>query len=153
MSSASPGWAETSVRWLRTNRPEFVIGSTAKPFDQLLDLALWRMKFIRREKMDQEGWGKEIWRSRLTEMSRSWVEANHRSMVRFLDEGGYHAPETEKVVIDHGGIIETLELEMDELDEVVEQKVSPPSQLSPDHELREIIEAEQLKADPRQGVW
>lgn len=171
-ASTEPGWAETSVRWLRTNHPEYVPSVSKRPAATLLVRALKLMKYNRHA---MATFSQEAWDNYLTSSVTDWRSGSHARMVEFLKEGRHEAAvektkretavreksmtkaasEAVKVMVP-GGVAEEFDIEMDDLDEIEEALVkdhAPRSQLSPKHELDEIVASAALISDPRYGVW
>lgn len=155
-SDSFTDYSDTSVRWLRTNYHVYAAATSIKSFPVLLETALWKMKFAY-EYVANGSWDKERWRKHLKELSKMWNRKLHLEMVAFLAAGGYkeeRAP-TEKVVVSSPDGREVSIILMDEMDEGAEEVLNlmPPSQLSPKHELEEIVADAALAADQRYGAW
>ena len=156
--SASPGYAETSVRWLRSHYAIFVPTTSTRSFHAVLADALIRMKFRHEDMVKRRHFPDSKWRSSLKQLAAEWGKTHHDQMVMFLHAVGLPPKkgDAEKVMIpvtDAAGKVidhETLELELDELEAATP---GPKSQLSPDHELDEVVADAAKKADMRFGVW
>jgi hypothetical protein len=153
-ASSSPAWAETSVRWLLSHHTHYVGVSAGKPFTERLHKALLRMSWMEWELVHELGMSKKEHSRHIMESIGSWDEVSHKEMVKFIETGGYEAKSKGAVTVEvhaKDGSISHEKLEI-ELDAIVEG-LRPASQLSPDHELDEILASESLKTDPRYGAW
>lgn len=135
--------------------------ASSKSFPEQLELALWRMNYLRQLRVDEGSWTKTDWRASLKEEAINWNQTDHVAMVAFLKAGGYAPAVVPKDAILVDPITgESIELEMPveaidavDFDGLEAALPPPPSQLSPDHELEEIVQAAALSADPRLGSW
>lgn len=106
------------------------------------------------------------WKSSVGQLASEWTEHNHTKLLKYLETGGYKpsskevkAPvHPERFLIPTSSGIEEIEMELDESDiEEVEIAASvmsgKKSQLSPKHEMQEILDAAEKQADPRYGAW
>ena len=169
MASSSPMWAETSVRWLRTNHIEYVAASSKLPFPQQLAAALRRMAWRQFELVTTDGLSMREYANEITAASGGWREDDHKGMVDFIARGGYaalvataelDAGTVDVAVIDDSGEIvgrEAMGIVMDEINETdleqLEQEMAPHSQPAPEHELQDFLEQTSLKEDDRFGAW
>lgn len=154
MSSVAPAWAETSVRWLRSHHPELTPASSSKTFVELLGRALVKMKYFYKEMAEARKFTYAKWQSSVMQMPEGWTKANHEKMVKFLEAGGYIESVTVATVGPDGSIThEEVAIEMDELEDMIDHLPAPKAQLSPEHELEEVVAAAVLESDPRHGVW
>ena len=159
-TKTAPVWAETSVRWLRTHRPEWVPAASRKTFVAQLSDALVGMSYFRDEMMDKRKFSLKKWKETLLQQVEEWTKPRHEGMVKFIQEGGYMALKAldEKVKIavtdefDTKGDTE-LDIEMVELEDAIEAPPAKRSQISPKHELEEILANASMQADPRYGAW
>jgi hypothetical protein len=170
-TSADPGWAETTVRWLRTNHPSYVPHLSKRPANEVLLRALKTMRWHRHE---MATFAEAKWTQHLTSESEDWTMRKHADLVKFLEEGGYSAlvEKAKEKAMKRAGVTaatkevltvtdpatgKTEEIAMD-FEEEIEEKLAqedhaPRSQLSPKHELDEIVASAALASDPRFGVW
>ena len=142
-------YSDTSVRWLREKFPIYVAGASHRSFPDQLSDALWKMKFDYVHVVEGTC-TKETWRAMLRTMSLEWTRKGHLEMVAFLEAGGYketHSP-SETVMVSGPDGDEFIDILMEEVD-----MLRPPSQMSPQHELEEIVADAALAADPRLGAW
>lgn len=175
--STDPSWAETSVLWLRSYYPHFAgfrLGATAL---QELDLALARMNYLEAE-IETKGVSRpgavaaEAKRQR-AELIKSWGEAEHQEMVKFLREGGYEnrrrvlsgeAPLPEPLALedDDGKVIaDGLEVRENGRDEPARREKESAEQQALERAERERAELEAAVAaelefdgkDPEAGSW
>lgn len=151
-------WAETSVRWLMDKRPELAGGRAKSPWLDRLHNSLVRMGWKEVGYVGRDGHTREEYGELMQSLSMVWSKEYHDQMVAFLAAGGYAAEDrawrtasskAETVAVADG---ESIALEMDEMDEI-EDSLRPRSQLSPDHELAEIVAEASAMADPRYKVW
>lgn len=156
MVGASPGWADTTVRWLRTNHPEYVVHSSRKSFKDQLAGALVKMCLSLKP---GDSATSKVYIGRMKDLAGKWEEADFISMKEFLASGGYSgmiatlaaATDKFKVVVGTKAdscIVDEFGIEFEE----IEQQVSPKSQVSPYHELEEIVNSAVLAQDPRYGA-
>lgn len=160
MTSMAPDWAETTVRWLRTNYPTHVTVSSSLTFSVQMGRALKRMNYLRRELIDDRGFSESKLASSLDQYANEWSEARHKKLVSWLKKGGYSPPvggleKLSVAVTDASGKVvgvETLGLDGDDIDSLVDA-LPPKAQMSPSHELEEILAEVELTTDSRFGVW
>lgn len=163
-ATVDPGWAETSVRWLRANYISYVPAVSKLPADVVLLKALKKMLWRR---VQMASFGTDRWIEYISNESLRWSWKNHTDMVKFLQEGGHGAAEARakeklskraearalKAKADPETETDTTALDFDELENSLAKDNEPRSQLSPSHELEEIIADAALASDPRFGVW
>jgi hypothetical protein len=159
---------------MRTKHPLSVPRTSTLPFDQLLCKCLVFVNYLRFEMIDERGFSEDSWKSHLVNMAVTspaganvWGKPQHDRLTKFMNAGGYDAlkakkgdPMKEKVMVgalDADGApvgLETIELELDELGESIDTdpELRRP-QLSPRHELEEVVADGVLRLDPRFGVW
>ena len=149
MMAAKDGIAYTPATSMRT-------------FAELLYNAMVKMKFLYAEMVDKKKFSEHGWKNHLENLAADWRKADHNLLTVFITEGSYESLK-EKVMGKGLGMgkeslkISTpggeIELDLEDVEaEVVKAKVAR-SQLSPKHELEEILTEVAWKADPRYGVW
>lgn len=159
-ATVEPGWAETSIRWLRSNYPAYAPATSRKPASDVLTICLKRMQYLRH---GMATFTDAKWAQHLANESETWGSRDHSRMVAFLKAGGHEAlvrvakekaaVEPLSVVDPTTGEVERVTLDFDDVEEEIARERAPRSQLSPQHELEEIVAEEVLKADPRLGAW
>lgn len=156
-TTVTPRWAETSVRWLRTHAPAYVHATSKKTFTQQLFDALIVLKYYETEMF---GFPVEDRKRYLGNMVDNWNAASHSSLVKYINERKHLLPRKAAMItpkeaaeadafVAAGGVV--IEDEIEKLEDA--GMVKPRSQLSPRHELEEIVAEAALKQDPRFGVW
>ena len=165
MTTALPDWSESTVRVLRLmgKAPR----TSARCSADLLTRALVKNKYLYASMVDERKFSETAWRRSLEQVASEWTEQHHNRLIKYLDAGGYTAPDSkgskapvhsEKILIPTAHGFEELEMELDESDiEEVEIAASitsgKKSQLSPKHEMQEILDAAEKQFDPRYGAW
>ena len=165
--SVAPPWAESTVRWLRTNQPLLLSGLSHWAFDAQLIRALKKCKFRYLEMVDQRKFSETSWETHLVHLATldgeaKWGKPQHDQLVKFLKDGGYKKEVAvhEKVMVggvDSDGLpvlLEEIALEVEDLDEAI--KADPGvmrPQLSPKHDLEEAVAEVMRTSDSRFGVW
>lgn len=176
MSSAAPGWEETSVRWLRTHHPRWVPATSRRPFNELLHRALMNMHFKKAVALES-GWSQKEYEGRVRGLTDNWQPSDHEGMVNFLDRGGYTAPEVPvataaeeakfRVGLPDGTVDEfTIEgaEEVEQEDSFIDDDDNGPGPLvdrikaaagrrAAQKDLDEAVAAELAAQDPRFGAW
>lgn len=160
--SASPNWAETTVRTLRSYHPGLTPGASVRSFNTLLFEALVRAKYLYAEMVEGSAFNEKKWKASIEQASGEWTRPHHDRFLKFLKNGGYSvatvtvataklkksAPKISGIKADF-----IIPDELDAVEAAVVAATGKPSQLSPKHELEEILETAALKDDPRYGGW
>lgn len=145
---------ESSVRWLKENHPEYTGGGTHWP--TRLASSLIKMSWREVELVKGRGLFKEAYVAKIREAVTDWNKSKHDEMVSFIDRGGYAAEDAaltgEVFTVISEDESESIALEMDEVDDAV-SSLSPKAEMSPDHELEEIVADAAKQADARYGAW
>ena len=155
---AAPSWISTSLRYLQTKHPSFFnAGRGAATVDGQLHRALMKMKFRWVELVhcsdEPTKTAEQAWQQTLFRQVQVWDEECHRQMREFLDEGGHSAEMTKaKAVPKKAPLDSPTDVSDKELEKVV-RDLRPPSSHSPEQELEEAVQLEQLQRDPRLGAW
>ena len=159
LSPEAMTWAESTVRWLKEHYPEYYIGHAGSDmtWPERLAAALIRMSWREVELVKRRGLFKEAYVAKIREAVTDWNKSKHDEVVAFLDSGGYEA---EAVMLDDelftvagtDGSVENIALEMDEVVKAV-SGLAPKAEMSPDHELEEIVADAAKQADARYGAW
>ena len=156
MTTSDPDWSETSVRWLRAKYPEFVPAVSKRSAHIVLGEALVKMGYLRHEMVDKAKFSESKLKSALMQRATEWKKPYHDSLVKFLTEGGYAAlsgtkKSTPSFTMESVDI--ALDIDDTEVIEEAEAQLAPKSQVSPAHELEEILAEVALVSDERYGAW
>lgn len=156
LSAESMMWAESTVRWLKERHPEYYcLGGATKTWPEKLVAALSRMSWREVELVKKGGLFKEAYIAKIREAVSTWNKERHDEVVEFLRLGGYEAEEAKlpgEVFTVSEDESESIALEPDEMNEAV-LGLSPKAEMSPDHELEEIVAVAAKQADARYGAW
>ena len=149
-------WAESTVRWLNEHHPGYLHHASSRTWPEKLVSALVRMSWQEVELVKKRGLVKEAYVSKIRETVTGWSRAEHENVMKFIAKGGYEAEaamldEEVFTVISADGT-EGIALEMDEVYDAVSD-LSPKAEMSPDHELEEIVATATKQTDPRYGAW
>ena len=174
MATLAPGWAETTVRFLRDRHPYLLpIGFKGSPFTEQLFNALVLAKYHYFEMVDRSRFAIPRWEEALRTMVThdptvaysGWTKEKHNLFVNFFGKGGYRfmveseskkkAAALEKIIVaTDAGELREIELEMEELVDVMSSvKDFKRPELSPAHQLEEEVAGAVLRVDSRFGVW
>jgi hypothetical protein len=153
-TSAEPHWAETTVRWLRSKRPEYVRTSVSEPAVHQLGRALSRMSWQKLD-ADDSGLTQKEYQDQCDEAARIWVKADHDELVKWLGLGGYAAEKKRRDdAIKEMGANEddhvALALSPDELAQAVGKLKAPHIEIT----IAEILaDADRHETNPDCGSW
>lgn len=87
-ATAEPHWSETTVRWLRSKRPEYLRTSAAESSVHQLARALARMSWKKLESDDAKATNVE-YNNLCNEIAGLWTKTDHDELVAWLAKGGY----------------------------------------------------------------
>lgn len=89
-TSAEPHWAETTMRWLRSKRPEYVRTAMSESAVHQLGRALSRMSWGKLDADDRSCTQRE-YQDECDEAAKLWTKADHDDLVKWIGLGGYAA--------------------------------------------------------------
>ena len=144
-------WAGTSVRILRSKHPAYIPATSKKSFSALLTTALIKMKYFHFERVEKNGFSDTSWQMYVAKEVSAWNGSRHDEMVKFLERGGYPA------LIEGARTVGTSKMsgkngKAEDIDDI-EETLKPASQVSPTHELEDILADAVMRADTRYGSW
>lgn len=153
-ASAAPSWAETSVRWLRANYPQYVPVVSKKTFPEQLNRALHRMcldkvEFARAKK------GASEYEAHITALITGWDGVVHERMKAFLAAGGYeHELELEDARLAAERQRQREELIAREMAADEDNHVAlAPGEATAGADLEEVLLAVEREENPDLGTW
>ena len=144
--------AEKTLAWVFENFPVYASGSAvsrtaAYRLESLLRAMCWRVStWITIGKKSREEHTQM-----LKEVTKAWTPALHEEVVTYLMSGGFMS-ETETAAVEEStrdkedrmnDVLETLEIE----------NLTPRAQLSPEHELEEIVAEAERQLNPMYKSW
>lgn len=152
-ATAAPSWHQSSMQWLRENYPRYAQSRSLLPIVQLRQaLTVMGFGLATIEKM---GGAKKDFNEYVEGVLKSWDQALHNEMRRFLDTGGLDADRARLGVAapsTPAAPTSGPEPADNDLRRLVEG-LKPAQQHSPEIELQEIVEQEAFEQDPRAGSW
>lgn len=152
MSSVEPSWAETSVRWLRSNTS--ITCSPGKSFPLQLIACLRKIGYLA---PGHDTFSSGEYLDILNSLVRSWSHGDHTDLVEFVQGSVMHPKavpfdKKEDLVGAATPNPDKVQNDTDPLDRLTRNN-NMSSKASKEPELDEIVSALALQADPRYGRW
>jgi hypothetical protein len=153
VASAAPGWAETTVRWLRQQHPAYCTSSSGKGAAWTLKQALMRMSFSKVE-ADKQLLDSKEYQAHTQATANAWSKADHLNLIDWLERGGHtedkRLREAEKATLK--------EIAADEDDHVASEEdflESVDRMIKPrqEQDLADVLNAQERDSNPDSGGW